>query len=75
MVRNDNAICYREQDQLPVRRGRISPRLAPGGRRAAPANADEKAISGRRLDNTISAEENITHAASRKIDSEWFWDP
>jgi len=72
MVRDDTAIPTAEQDQLPSGRGTISQRLPPVVRRMTKPKQRDGPIPGLHLDNTNSVNDNINHAASRPIDSEWF---
>jgi len=74
MVREDTAIGGTEQGQLLTEAGTITTRLRPEGRRRVKSK-QRNSPPGPLLGKTISFNDNTHHAASREIDSEWFWDP
>jgi hypothetical protein len=71
MLRNDTAIRCAEQDQLPSGHGTISQHLQPVVRRMTKPKQRDGPNTGLHLNNTNSVNDNINHAASRAIDSEW----
>jgi hypothetical protein len=74
MVRDDTAIRRPEQGQLSTGRGTIILPLPPVVRRTARAMPPDCPIRDRTFNSGNSVDEDTNHAASREIDSEWFWD-
>jgi len=75
MVRHDTGIAPIKQGHFQAAFATIAPHRQRVVRRSSKPKQREGPISGQILGNTFNFNENTNHAASREINSEWFWDP